>query len=189
MCVCFFFFQAEDGIRDKLVTGVQTCALPISVRVGGDKMDEAIVQYVKRKYNLLIGERTAELIKITIGSAYPGSELQMMEIKGRDLVAGVPKTVEITDEEIRDSLLEPINQIVEAVRVGLERTPPELASDIVDKGIVLAGGGSPLRKPLTPLPGGAGPPGIMARDPLSPAGIGGGQGLRELSPLENVALS
>src|SRR2546425_2104097 len=79
MCVCFFFFQAEDGIRDKLVTGVQTCALPISVRVGGDKMDEAIVQYVKRKYNLLIGERTAELIKITIGSAYPGSELQMME--------------------------------------------------------------------------------------------------------------
>jgi hypothetical protein len=95
-----------------------------SVRVGGDKMDEAIVQYVKRKYNLLIGERTAELIKITIGSAYPANELQMMEIKGRDLVAGVPKTVEITDEEIRDSLLEPINQIVEAVRIGLERTPP-----------------------------------------------------------------
>ena len=116
-----------------------------SVRVGGDKMDEAIIQYIKRKYNLLIGERTAELIKITIGSAYPGDEIQTMQIKGRDLVAGVPKTVELSDEEIRDSLLEAINQIVEAVRVALERTPPELASDIVDRGIVLAGGGALLR--------------------------------------------
>ena len=108
-------------------------------------MDEAIIQYIKRKYNLLIGERTAELIKITIGSAYPGNEIQTMEIKGRDLVAGVPKTVEISDEEIREALLEPINEIVEAVRIALERTPPELASDIVDKGIVLTGGGALLR--------------------------------------------
>src|SRR5947208_2320848 len=128
------------GTTEVAVISLSGIVFSKSVRVGGDKMDEAIVQYVKRKYNLLIGERTAELIKITIGSAYPGSELQMMEIKGRDLVAGVPKTVEITDEEIRDSLLEPINQIVEAVRVGLERTPPGLASDIVDKGTRLAVG-------------------------------------------------
>jgi cell division ATPase FtsA len=133
------------GTTEVAVISLAGIVFSKSVRVGGDKMDEAIVQYVKRKYNLLIGERTAELIKITIGSAYPGGELQMMEIKGRDLVAGVPKTVDITDEEIRDSILEPINQIVEAVRIGLERTPPELASDIVDKGIVLAGGGSLLR--------------------------------------------
>src|SRR6185295_806457 len=125
------------GTTEVAVISLSGIVFSKSVRVGGDKMDEAIVQYIKRKYNLLIGERTAELIKITIGSAYPGNELQMMEIKGRDLVAGVPKTVEITDEEI--------NQIVEAVRVGLERTPPELASDIVDKGIVLAGGGALLR--------------------------------------------
>src|SRR3989442_14224731 len=100
----------------------------------------------------------------------------MMEIKGRDLVAGVPKTVEITDEEIRDSLLEPINQIVEAVRVGLERTPPELASDIVDKGIVLAGGGGPPPNPPTPLPAGAGPPAMPARRPPARPGQGAGEG-------------
>ena len=116
-----------------------------SVRVGGDKMDEAIIAYMKRKYNLLIGEQTAERIKITIGNAYPGNEIQTMEVKGRDLVAGVPKTVVISDEEIRDALLEPINAIVEAVRIALERTPPELAADIVDKGIVLTGGGALLR--------------------------------------------
>src|SRR2546422_655753 len=133
------------GTTEVAVISLSGIVFSKSVRVGGDKMDEAIVQYIKRKYNLLVGERTAELVKITIGSAYPGNELQMMEIKGRDLVGGVPKTVEITDEEIRDSLLEPINQIVEAVRIGLERTPPELASDIVDKGIVLAGGGALLR--------------------------------------------
>src|SRR4030095_14952558 len=130
-----------------------------SVRVGGDKMDEAIVQYVKRKYNLLIGERTAELIKITIGSAYPGNELQMMEIKGRDLVSADPtKTVESPEKEPRPAPREPINQIVEAVRVGLERTPPELASDIVDKGIVLAGGGSLLPNLDTLLRGETGLP-------------------------------
>jgi len=116
-----------------------------SVRIAGDKMDEAIIQHIKRKYNLLIGERTAELIKITIGSAYPGNEIQTMEIKGRDLLAGVPKTIEIIDEEIREALMEPVHQVVESVRLALERTPPELASDIVEKGIVLAGGGALLR--------------------------------------------
>src|SRR2546427_7417285 len=110
-----------------------------SIRVGGDKMDESVAQYIKKKYNLLIGERTAELIKITIGSAYPEDVIQTMEVKGRDLVAGVPKIIEITDEEIREALMEPVHQVVESVRIALERTPPELASDIVDKGIVLAG--------------------------------------------------
>src|SRR6266542_438051 len=133
------------GTTEVAVISLAGVVFSKSVRVGGDKMDEAISQYIKRKYNLLVGERTAELIKITIGSAYPSDEVQRMEIKGRDLVAGVPKTVVITDEEIRDSLLEPINQIVEAVRLSLERTPPELASDIVDRGIVLAGGGALLR--------------------------------------------
>jgi rod shape-determining protein MreB len=144
---------------------------------------------VKRKYNLLIGERTAELIKITIGSAYPANELQMMEIKGRDLVAGVPKTVEITDEEIRDSLLEPINQIVEAVRIGLERTPPELASDIVDKGIVLAGGGALLRNLDTLLREETGLPVMLADDPLTAVVMGAGKILDELSLLKDVAIS
>jgi rod shape-determining protein MreB len=116
------------GTTEVAVISLAGVVFSKSVRVGGDKMDEAISQYIKRKYNLLVGERTAELIKITIGSAYPAQEIQTMEIKGRDLVAGVPKTVEISDEEIRDSLLEPINQIVEAVRIALERTPPELAS-------------------------------------------------------------
>ena len=135
------------GTTEVAVISLSGVVFSRSIRVGGDKMDEAIIQYIKRKYNLLVGERTAELIKITIGSAFPGQEIQTMEIKGRDLVAGVPKTVEISDEEIRASLLEPINQVVEAVRIALERTPPELASDIVDKGIVLAGGGSLLPKP------------------------------------------
>jgi rod shape-determining protein MreB len=159
-----------------------------SVRVGGDKMDEAIIQYIKRKYNLLIGERTAELIKITIGSAYPGDEIQTMQIKGRDLVAGVPKTVELSDEEIRDSLLEPINQIVEAVRVALERTPPELASDIVDKGIVLAGGGALLRNLDVLLREETGLPVMVADDPLTAVVMGAGKALDELSLLREVAI-
>lgn len=159
-----------------------------SVRVGGDKMDEAIIQYIKRKYNLLIGERTAELIKITIGSAYPGDEIQTMQIKGRDLVAGVPKTVELSDEEIRDSLLEPINQIVEAVRVALERTPPELAADIVDKGIVLAGGGALLRNLDVLLREETGLPVMVADDPLTAVVMGAGKALDELSLLREVAI-
>jgi rod shape-determining protein MreB len=176
------------GTTEVAVISLSGIVFSKSVRVGGDKMDEAIVQYIKRKYNLLVGERTAELIKITIGSAYPGNELQMMEIKGRDLVAGVPKTVEITDEEIRDSLLEPINQIVEAVRIGLERTPPELASDIVDKGIVLAGGGSLLRNLDTLLREETGLPVMLADDPLTAVVMGAGKVLDEISLLKDVAI-
>ena len=176
------------GTTEVAVISLSGIVFSKSVRVGGDKMDEAIVQYIKRKYNLLVGERTAELIKITIGSAYPGAELQTMEIKGRDLVAGVPKTVEITDEEIRDSLLEPINQIVEAVRIGLERTPPELASDIVDKGIVLSGGGAQLKNLDVLLREETGLPVMVCENPQLAVVLGTGKVLDELSLLREIAL-
>ncbi len=116
-----------------------------SIRVGGDEMDDAIVQFLKKNYSILIGDQTAEHIKITIGSAYPLGQEKDMEVKGRDIVSGIPKTVKIHSSEIRESLQEPIMAIVEAVRLALERTPPELASDIVDRGIVMTGGGSLLR--------------------------------------------
>jgi rod shape-determining protein MreB len=176
------------GTTEVAVISLSGIVFSRSVRVGGDKMDEAISQFIKRKYNLLVGERTAELIKITIGSAYPSDEVQTMEIKGRDLVAGVPKTVVITDEEIRDSLLEPINQIVEAVRLSLERTPPELASDIVDRGIVLAGGGALLRNLDVLLREETGLPVMMAEDPLTAVVMGAGKALDEITLLREVAV-
>jgi rod shape-determining protein MreB len=176
------------GTTEVAVISLKGIVFSKSVRVGGDKMDEAIVQYIKRKYNLLVGERTAELIKLTIGSAYPGNEIQTMEIKGRDLVAGVPKTVEVSDEEIRDSLLEPISQIVDAVRIALERTPPELASDIVDKGIVLAGGGALLRNLDVLLREETGLPVHLAEDPLTAVVMGAGKVLDELTLLRDVTI-
>ena len=135
------------GTTEVAVISLAGIVMSKSIRVGGDKMDEAIVQHIKRKYNLLIGERTAEDIKKQIGSAYPMEEVMTVEVKGRDLVAGVPKTLTINSDEIRDALAEPVNAIVEAVRVVLERTPPELSADIVDRGIVLSGGGSQLQEP------------------------------------------
>ena len=176
------------GTTEVAVISLAGVVFSRSIRVGGDKMDEAIIQYIKRKYNLLIGERTAELIKITIGSAYPGDEIHTMEIKGRDLVAGVPKTVELSDEEIRDPLLESINQIVEAVRMALERTPPELAADIVDKGIVLAGGGALLRNLDILLREETGLPVVVAEDPLTTVVMGAGKALDEISLLREVAI-
>jgi rod shape-determining protein MreB len=176
------------GTTEVAVISLSGVVFSRSARVGGDKMDEAISQYIKRKYNVLVGERTAELIKITIGSAYPGDEIQTMEIKGRDMVAGIPKVVELSDEEIRDCLLEPINQIVEAVRVALERTPPELASDIVDKGMVLAGGGALLRNLDALLREETGLPVSLADDPLTAVVMGAGKALDELSLLREVAI-
>ena len=176
------------GTTEVAVISLSGVVFSRSVRVGGDKMDEAIMQYIKRKYNLLVGERTAELIKITIGSAYPGNEIQTMEIKGRDLVVGVPKTIEISDEEIRSSLLEPINQIVESVRIALERTPPELASDIIDKGIVLAGGGALLRNLDILIHQETGLPVVLADDPLSAVVMGAGKTLDEIKLLKDVAI-
>jgi rod shape-determining protein MreB len=176
------------GTTEVAVISLSGIVYSRSIRVGGDKMDEAISQYIKRKHNLLVGERTAELIKISIGSAYPDEEIRTMEIKGRDLVAGVPKTVVISDEEIRDSLVEPINQIVEAVRISLERTPPELASDIVDRGITLAGGGALLRNLDVLLREETGLPVTLADDPLTAVVMGAGKALDELSLLREVAV-
>ena len=160
-----------------------------SVRVGGDKMDEAIVQYIKRKYNLLIGDRMAEIIKIELGEAYPGAEVLHMEVKGRDLVSGIPKTTEIDSNEIREALSEPVTAIVDAVRNCLERTPPELAADLVDKGIVLAGGGALLRNLDVLLREETGLPVVTAEDPLSCVVLGSGKVLDELALLRNVAVS
>ncbi len=160
-----------------------------SVRVGGDKMDEAIIQHMKRKYNLLIGERTAELIKVTIGSAYPTDEVMYMEVKGRDLVAGVPRTLEVNSDEIRDALQEPINSIVAAVRGALERTPPEHAADLVDKGIVLAGGGALLRNLDVLLREETGLPVMIADDSVSCVALGSGKTLEELSLLKGITIS
>ena len=159
-----------------------------SIRIAGDKMDEAIINYVKRKYNLLIGERTAELIKINIGTAYPLEKEKSMEIKGRDLVAGVPKTITINSEEIREALAEPINAIVEAVRITLERTPPELASDIMDKGIVLAGGSSQLQNLDILLREETGLPVIVAKDPLLCVVLGSGKVLDEIDRLKQLTI-
>ena len=159
-----------------------------SVRVGGDKMDEAIIQHMKRKYNLLIGERTAEHIKCTIGMAYPSEQVVTMDVKGRDLVAGLPKTIEINSDEIRDSLQEPINAILEAVRNALEQTPPELSADIVDKGIVLAGGGALLMNLDILLREETGLPVLLADDPLTAVVLGSGRALDQLNLLREVTL-
>jgi rod shape-determining protein MreB len=160
-----------------------------SVRVGGDKLDEAIVQYLKRKYNLLIGERTAEQIKMEIGNAYPDGNQRNMDVKGRDLVTGIPKTLDINSDEIREALSEPVNAILEAVRIALERTPPELAADIVDKGIVLAGGGAMLKNLDMLLREETGLPVVIAEDPLSCVVLGSGKVLDELDLLRRVTVT
>ena len=157
-----------------------------SVRIGGDKMDEAIIHHMKRKYNLLIGERTAEMIKCTIGNAYPTEETLTMDVKGRDLVAGLPKTIEINSDEIRDSLIEPVNTIVKAVRTALEHTPPELSADIVDKGIMLAGGGALLKNLDLLLREETGLPIVISDDPLSAVVLGSAKVLNEPSLLQLV---
>jgi rod shape-determining protein MreB len=159
-----------------------------SVRVGGDKMDEAIVAYMKRKYNLAIGEQTAERIKITIGNAYPLDEQMTMEVKGRDMVAGIPKTVVVNSDEVREALAEPINAIVEAALLALERTPPELAADIVDKGVVLTGGGALLKNMDVLLREETGLPVMVADDPISAVVLGSGKTLDHIELLKEVAI-
>ncbi len=176
------------GTTEVAVISLSGIVYSRSVRVGGDKMDEAIVQHMKRKYNLLIGEPTAEKIKIHIGNAFNTGEAAAMEVKGRDLVAGLPKTLTITADEIREALQEPVNQIVEAVRTALERTPPELSADIVDKGIVLAGGGALLKGLDMLLREETGLPVMIADDPLSAVVLGCGKALDEISLLKSVAI-
>ncbi len=151
-------------------------------------MDEAIIQYVKRKYNLLIGERTAELIKINIGTAYPEENPQTREVKGRDLVTGIPKTLEISGEEVREALAESINTIMDTVRITLEGTPPELAADIVNKGIVLVGGGALLKNLDTLLREVTNLPITIADDPLSSIVLGAGMVLENEQSLRTVTV-
>ncbi len=158
-----------------------------SVRTAGDELDDSIISYLRREYNLMIGERTAEDIKIRIGSAYPLPQEVTMEVKGRDLVAGLPKTVTISSEEIREAISEPLNTIVNAVRVTLERCPPELAADLVDRGIVLAGGGALLKGLDRLLKEQTGLPVHIAEDPLSAVAEGTGKALGEMSIMESVS--
>ncbi len=160
-----------------------------SIRVGGDEMDEALIQHCRRAYNLLIGERTAEDIKISIGSAFPMKEEQTIDVRGRDLVSGLPRTVRMTSSEAREALAEPVAQILEAVKQTLERTPPELAADIVDRGIVMVGGGSLLRGIDRLLAEETGMPVTLADDPLSAVALGTGRALEEIETLSRILIS
>ncbi len=177
------------GTTEVAVISLSGIVYSRSVRIAGDEMDEAIVQYIRKNYNLLVGERRAEEIKIKLGSAYPmGGERRTMEVKGRDLIDGIPKTIVIGDDEIREALREPIMTIVDAVRTALERTPPELAADIVDKGIVLTGGGALLKGLDLLLRQETNLPITVADDPLSCVVLGTGKVLDELDLLKKVAI-
>jgi rod shape-determining protein MreB len=162
-----------------------------SLRVGGDKMDESIIQYIKRKYNLLIGERTAEIIKTTIGNAYPNpnpDDLEIIEVKGRDLVSGIPKILAIDSEEVRVAIAEQIDQIVATVKIALEQTPPELAADVVDKGIVMTGGGALLKGMDRLLREETSLPITVIDDPLSTVVLGSGKALDNIDILKEVMI-
>jgi len=160
-----------------------------SIRIGGDEMDEAIIHHARRAYNLLIGERTAEEIKIAIGSAYPLREEQVVDVRGRDLLTGLPRTVRMTSAEIREALSEPVAAIVEAVKQTLERTPPELAADIVERGIVMVGGGALLRGLDRLLSQETGMPVTLPDDPLSAVVLGAGRALEEIDTLKKVLVA
>ena len=176
------------GTTDIAVISLAGIVYSKAVRVAGNEMDEAIIQYIRKTYNLLIGERTAEAIKMEIGSAYQLDERMTMEIKGRHLIEGVPKTISVSDEEIREALAETVNVIVDAVRVALERTPPELSADIVDRGIVLTGGGSLLKNLDRRLREETGLPVSNAEDPLSTVVLGAGKMLANFELLRKISL-
>jgi rod shape-determining protein MreB len=176
------------GTTDIAVISLSGIVYSRSVRLAGNEMDDAVTQYIKRKYNLLIGERTAEQIKIEIGSAYPLDEPLSMEIKGRNLIEGIPKTLVITDDEIREALSECVGTIVNAVRVALERTPPELSADIVDKGIVITGGGSMLRNLDKRIREETSLPVTLADNPLSSVVLGTGKMLSDFNLLKKISI-
>jgi rod shape-determining protein MreB len=179
------------GTTDVAVISLDGVVYSKAVRVGGDKMDDAIMAYIKRRYNLMIGDMTAEQIKITIGSAYntDGNDQRTMDIKGRDLISGIPKTLTVNEAEIREALSEPVNVILDTIKVILENTPPELAADIVDRGIVLAGGGALLRGLDLLIREETGLPVIVAEDPLSAVARGVGKMLDEIDLLRRVAIN
>lgn len=176
------------GTTDIAVISLAGIVYSKAVRIAGNEMDEAITQYAKRNYNLLIGERTAERIKMEIGSAFPLEKRVTMEIKGRHLIEGIPKTITVTDEEIREALADTVNVIVEAVRVALERTPPELSADIVDRGVVLTGGGSLLKNLDKRLREDTGLPVAMAENPLTSVVQGAGKMLDDFPLLRKISL-
>lgn len=177
------------GTTDVAVISIDGIVCSKAVRVGGDKMDEAIMAYIKRKYNLMIGERSAENIKIQIGSAYPLSQPETMEVKGRDLISGIPKAIRVNDSEIREALQESINIILDTIKVTLENTPPELGADIVDRGIVLAGGGALLRGLDILIKEHTGVPVVLADDPLTAVVRGCGMMLDKLDLLRRISLN
>ncbi len=186
---CNMVVDIGGGTNEVAVISLAGIVYSRSIRIGGDKMDEAIVQYIKRKYNLLIGERTAEIIKTTIGNAYPDPEnIETIEVKGRDLVSGIPKILAIDSEELRVAIAEQIEAIVETVKTALEQTPPELAADIVDTGIVMTGGGALLKNLDKLLREETSLPITVTDDPLSTVVLGSGKTLEEISLLREVTI-
>lgn len=177
------------GTTDVAIISLDGIVFSKAVRVGGDKMDDSIISFIKRKYNLMIGERTAEQIKIACGSAYPMNNIPPIEVKGRDLISGIPKGIKISEEEIREALHESVAIILETVKVTLENSPPELAADIVDRGIVLAGGGALLRGLDILIREHTGVPVIVPDNPLTAVVRGCGMMLDQLEMLRKVALA
>jgi rod shape-determining protein MreB len=186
---CNMVVDIGGGTTEVAVISLAGIVYSRSIRIAGDKMDAAIIQYIKRKYNLLIGERTAEFIKTTIGNAYPDPQnLETIEVKGRDLVSGIPKILSIDSEEIRVSISEQIDALVEIIKMALEQTPPELAADIVDRGIVLAGGGALLKNLDKLLKEETGLPITVTEDPLSTVVIGSGKILDNIEILKQIII-
>jgi rod shape-determining protein MreB len=187
---CNMVVDIGGGTTEVAVISLAGIVYSRSVRVAGDKMDEAIIQYIKRKYNLLIGERTAEIIKTTIGNAYPNpKDLETIEVKGRDLASGIPKILSIDSEEIRVAISEQIDAIVETVKLALEQTPPELSADIVDRGIVLTGGGALCKNLDKLLREETSLPITVTEDPLSTVALGAGRALDSLEILKRVLIN
>ncbi|MDP3920429.1 MAG: rod shape-determining protein [Candidatus Omnitrophota bacterium] len=177
------------GTTEIAVISLSGIVFSKSIRIGGDEFDEAIIAHMKKTYNLLIGERTAEEIKIRIGSAYPLEEEMTLDVKGRDILAGLPKTVTITSEEVREATSEPISSILEAVRIALERTPPELSADLIDRGLIVAGGGALLRGFDKLISEETGLPVHIADDPLTAIALGTGRYLNEFHLLKRLQVN
>jgi len=177
------------GTTEMAVISLAGIVFSKSIRIGGDEMDEAIINYLKKTYNLMVGERTSENIKIKIGSAYPMEEELTMEVRGRDLVAGLPKTVTISSEEIREALNEAVNQILESIRITLERTPPEISADLIERGIILAGGGALLKGLDKLIQEETGLPVHLAEDSLTAVALGTGKVLSEIRYLKKVVIT
>ena len=186
--ICNMVVDIGGGTTEVAVISLAGIVYSKSVRVGGDKMDEAILQHIKRKYNLLIGITTAEIIKMGIGNAYPGDQVETIEVKGRDLVTGIPKILTIDSDEVRQAISEQVETIVETVRIALEQTPPELAADIVDTGIVLAGGGALLKNLDILLREETKLPVTITDDPLSTVVLGSGRALDNINILREVTI-